>query len=178
MATLNFDATGVSIKSVFDPLPAGEYACIITDSELKHTKDGSGQYLEVKLEVQSGEFTGRTLFDRLNLINSNKTAVEIAQRQLAQVCNAVGILQVADSQQLHYKPLIAVVKVRPASGNYDAANDIKGYKPAVAGASMASPFAPPQAKPAAFAPQPFAPQAPAPAPAFGAGGMPWAAQAA
>lgn len=148
MASLNFDSTNIDPTSHFDPLPAGEYNCIITDSTQKHTKDGAGQYLELKLEIQSGEFSGRTLFDRLNLQNSNQKAVEIAQRQLSQICHAIGVLQVADSEQLHYKPLVAIVKIRPASGNYDAANDIKGYKSAAGAAPQQAarpPFQPPKA---------------------------------
>ena len=177
MAIINFDSTGISVTNHYDPIPAGEYLCIITESTEKHTKDGSGQYLELKLQVQAGQFAGRTLFDRLNLQNSNSKAVEIAQRQLSQICHATGVLQVADSEQLHYKPMIAIVKIRPASGSYDAANEIKGYK----GADMtqqqpsASPFT-----------QTIAPQAPAaqgftpPPPAgFAAGGTaPWMQKAA
>ena len=32
------------------------------------------------------------------------------------------------SEELHDKPLMIKVKVRPAQGEYDASNDIAGYK--------------------------------------------------
>jgi len=154
MAQLNlatgqtFDATHVDPTPRFDPIPAGDYRVIITASEMKFTKDGSGQYLELTLEVQGGEFSGRKLFDRLNLNNSNRQAVEIAQRQLSQICHAVGVLQVADSEQLHYKPLVAMVTVRPPREQYAASNEVKGYK-AASGAPVNQQFQAARTAPAA-----------------------------
>lgn len=170
MATLQFNATNIDPTTSFDPLPAGDYHVIITESEVKPTKAGDGQYLQLKLEVQSGEFAGRTLFDRLNLWNNNRQAQEIAQRTLSQICHAVGVLQVNDSQELHHKPLVASVKVKPASGNYDASNEIKGYKVA-AMQPAAQPFQAPRAQ----APAPAVNAAPA---GFGAGAAPWMNKAA
>jgi Protein of unknown function (DUF669) len=155
MATLNIDTTNIDTAPRFDPLPAGDYPVIISESETRLTKDGSGQYLQIKLEVQSGEFAGRTLFDRLNLWNNNRQAQEIAQRSLSQICHAVGVMQVNDSQELHHKPLIATVKVRPARDNYEASNEIKGYKASAAIPVAQQPFAAPRA-PAAPAPTGFA----------------------
>lgn len=161
-----FDASTVDPSPRFDPIPAGEYTVTVTSSEMKRTKDGAGQYIELALEIQGGEFAGRRLFDRLNLWNSNRQAVEIAQRQLSQICHAVGVLQVTDSEQLHHKPCTAMVSVKKAEGNYSASNDIKGYKPAAgAFAPARAPFQPPaQATPAAAA---------ATHHGFGGAGMPW-----
>lgn len=167
MANLSFNAANVSPSVVYAPLPAGDYQAIITESETKATKDGQGQYLQLKLQIQGGEFAGRVLFDRLNLWNNNQQAQEIAQRALSAICHAVGILQVGDSQELHNRPLIATVKVKPASGNYEANNEIKGYKAAQLATAPA--FMPPQAQ--------AAPAANAPA-GFGSAGMPWMNKAA
>ena len=168
MALLNIDVSHIDPAPRFDPIPAGDYPVIITESETKLTKDGSGQYLQLKLEIQDGEFRGRILFDRLNLWNNNAQAKEIAHRQLSQIAHAVGVLQVADSEQLHFKPLIASVKLRAASGGYDASNEVKGYKkPAGAPVQQGQPFAAPRA--------PAAPTAPG---GFGAGGQPWMNKAA
>jgi hypothetical protein len=80
MAQLNFDATHVDITNHYEAIPAGDYEAMVTDSQMKSTKDGSGQYLELTLEIQSGQFQGRKIWDRLNLQNRNAKAVEIAQR--------------------------------------------------------------------------------------------------
>lgn len=151
MALLNIDTTHIDPTPRFDPIPSGDYPVIITASEMKFTKDGNGQYLELTLEIQGGEFAGRKLFDRLNLHNSNRHAVEIAQRQLSQICHAVGVLQVADSEQLHHKPLVAMVKLRPAREQYEASNEIKGYK-AAGGAPVQTTFQRPTAPAANPAP--------------------------
>ena len=48
MATLNFNANDIAPTDSFDPLPAGEYLCVITGSEEKPTKTGNGSYLELE----------------------------------------------------------------------------------------------------------------------------------
>ena len=81
MANLNgFDANTVDPATDFEPLPAGKYLAVITDSEMKPTKAGTGSYLQIVWELIDGDFKGRKLWSRLNLDNPNATAVEIAQR--------------------------------------------------------------------------------------------------
>lgn len=157
MAQLNFSAEGIDIRSNYEAIPAGDYESMVTASEMKSTKDGTGQYLELTVEIQSGQFQGRRLFDRLNLSNRNPKAVEIAQKQLAQLCHATGVMQVQDSQQLHNRPIVMKVAVKndPERG---PSNEIKGYK-AKGAAQQAAPFQAPRAA---------APAAPAAAP------LPWA----
>ena len=129
MANLAFDANQVDPTDQFEALPAGDYPVIIVDSEMKPTRDNRGQYLQLTLEVIDGPYKGRKMWDRLNLNNPNQQAVEIAQRQLSQICHAVGVLQVNDSLELHDKPLVARVKVRPASGQFSESNEVSQYKP-------------------------------------------------
>lgn len=144
MAQLNFSAEGIDIRSNYEAIPAGDYESMVTASEMKSTKDGTGQYLELTVEIQSGQFQGRRLFDRLNLSNRNPKAVEIAQKQLAQLCHATGVLQVQDSQQLHNRPMVMKVAVRndPERG---PSNEIKGYKAKGAAQQAAAPFQAPRA---------------------------------
>lgn len=133
---LNFDANQVDPTPQYGAIPAGEYEVIITESEAKQTSRGDGTYLALTMEIQSGEFQGRKLWDRLNLDNPNQKAVAIAQRTLSQICHATGVLQVKDSSDLHYIPMIAVVKVRPEREDpitgkfYEQSNEIKEYKAA------------------------------------------------
>lgn len=149
MAQVNFDASTVSPESQFSPVPNGDYPVVITESEVKPTKDGSGKYLQLTLEIIDGHYKGRKIWDRLNLWNNNQTAVEIANRALSQICHAVNVLQVNDSVQLHGKPLVAQIALRPASGGYDDSNDVKAYKAYVSGAAPVQQQAPaPAAAPA------------------------------
>ena len=154
-----FDASAVEPLGNYEVLPPGKYVAQIIASEMRPTKDGSGQYLYLEIDILEGAARGRRLFDRLNLINGNPEAVLIAQRTLSSICRAVGKLQVSNSEQLHLLPLVADVKVRPPKGQYGESNSIR-YLPCSA---VAAPHTP-----AAVA----APRAMAPAPAA-ANPMPW-----
>lgn len=128
---INFDATQVdpTPKSDFDTLPAGPYQVIITDSEIKQTKDGSGSYLNITLEVQSGEFQGRKIWEMIMLQSDKQNAVASGQRMLSQICHAVNVLQVKDSADLHYKPLIAVLRIeKDKTGNYPDRNRVHHFE--------------------------------------------------
>jgi Protein of unknown function (DUF669) len=163
-----FDATTVEPHKPLEALPPGRYLVQIVNSEMRLTKDGMGQLLWLELDVLEGEYAGRKLFDRLNLINSNATTVEIAQRTLSAICHATGLMQVDDSEQLHLIPLIADVKVQPPKNGYDAQNTLR-YMP-LERQPAPRPVAP-AARPAAAA-RPATPAA-SPAPATKTGTAPW-----
>lgn len=129
-----FNAEEIEPQGSFDPIPAGWYVGMIVASEMKPTKTGSGEYLQLRIDIIEGEYEGRVLFDRLNLRNTNQTAVEIAQRQLSAICRAVGVMQPQDSSDLHDRPLRVKVSIRPAGNGHDASNEIRGYE-AVEGAA-------------------------------------------
>lgn len=112
----------------FEPIPAGWYLAEITKSEMKDTKAGTGKYLTCQLKVLDGEFKGRYLFNLLNLINPNQVAVEIAQKELASMCEACGLDEIEDSTELHGIAMAVRVKIKPADANYPAKNEIAAYK--------------------------------------------------
>lgn len=152
MAALNFDANSVEPNQPFAVLPAGKYLAELIDSDMRATKDGNGQYLWCEFVVLDGEFAGRRVYDRMNIVNQNAQAVEIAQRQLSALCHATGKLTVSDSTQLHHIPVIITVRVRPERGEFGASNELRGFEPTGG------------ARPAASAVRPTPPR-PAPAPA-------------
>ena len=128
MANLNgFDANSVNPATDFEPLPAGKYLAIITDSEMKPTKSGSGNYLELTFQVIDGPFKGRMLWSRLNLDNPSPQAVQIAQGELSAICRAVGVMQPKDSIELHNLPLLVTVKCKKRDDTGDVVNEIRGY---------------------------------------------------
>ena len=135
LSSYNFNAEEIEPSSSFDPIPAGWYTAIISNSEMKATRDGYGEYLSLTLQIIDGQYENRLVFARLNLKNANDKAVDIARKDLAAICRAVGVMSPKSSEELHDKPLMIKVKVRPASGDYEASNDIGGYK-AVEGANL------------------------------------------
>ncbi len=127
MATLNFDANQVEPSDDFEPIPAGKYNAVITDSELKETKAGNGTYLQLAFQITDGEYRNRLLWARLNLDNPNQTAVKIAQAELSAICRAVGVLAPSDSVELHNLPLVIHVRCKKRADTGEITNEIKGY---------------------------------------------------
>lgn len=129
MADLHgFDAQTVEPNDSFDPIPNGDYLCIITASEMKPTKAGDGAYLELELEVLDGPYKGRKLWDRLNLNNSNDTTVKIAKGTLSAICRAVGVLQPKDSCDLYDLPMLVKIACKKRDDTDELTNSVKGYK--------------------------------------------------
>ncbi len=139
-----FDANNVDPARDFEPIPAGKYLAVITESELKETKSGSGRYLQLTFVIIDGPHQGRFLWARLNLDNPNATAVQIAKAELSAICRAVGVLAPHDSTELHDLPLVIHVKCKKRPDTGDITNEIKGYS---AKASLTESATPP--KPAA-----------------------------
>lgn len=96
----------------YEPLPAGNYTVMVVGTDLKENNAKNGQYLEVEFSVQGGEHEGAKLFDRLNIQNQNEVAQKIGWAKLGDICKAVGLGQISDSNALHNKRLVAVVEVQ------------------------------------------------------------------
>lgn len=123
----NFDANQVEPSTTFDPIPAGKYLAAIVNSEMKATKAGTGQYLELTFQVVDGQFKGRQLWARLNLNNSNQQTVKIARGELSAICRAVGIMTPNDSAELHNLPLIIAVRCKKRTDTGEIVNEVRGY---------------------------------------------------
>ena len=122
-----FDASTVEPSIEFEPIPAGKYEAMITESEMKPTKAGTGHYLQLTFQIIEGEYKNRFLWARLNLDNPNATAMKIAQAELSAICRAVGVMAPNDSVDLHDLPLIVNVRCRKREDTGEITNDIKGY---------------------------------------------------
>ena len=142
-----FDASTVETPSR-DPLPAGEYVAIVTDSAMKDNSARTGQYLALTFQVIEGEYEGRFVWANLNLVHPSEKAVQIARADLAALCKAVGILQPRDSADLHDKPVVIRVVVRK-NDEGNPRNEIKAYKPASAQPPKTDSAKPDPVKPAA-----------------------------
>jgi len=126
--TLNgFNANEVDPNFAFEPIPAGKYLAVITESEMKPTKSGVGQYLRFTLQIIEGEYKGRLVWSRLNLDNSNATTVKIARAELSAICRAVGVPAPKDSVELHNLPLVITVGLKKRDDNGEMGNVIKAY---------------------------------------------------
>lgn len=122
-----FDANTVEPAGDFEPIPAGKYVAVITESEMKPTKAGTGSYLQLTFQVTEGPHQNRLLWARLNLDNPNETARKIAQGELSAICRAVGVLAPNDSMELHNLPLVINVRCRKRADTGEIVNEVKGY---------------------------------------------------
>jgi hypothetical protein len=150
MATIDFDVSSYEApKSNFDPLPRGEYLAIVTENQMKATKSGTGEYLELVIQIVDGEFSGRKIWERLNIHNANETAEMIARAALKSISLACGIEALSDTDMLNDVPFTIVLDIDRKD---PTRNRVMGYKAAgAASAPVARPTAT-KAAPAAAKP--------------------------
>lgn len=131
------------------PLPEGKYEVVIVNSDIKQTKAGTGEYIEVEMQVIGGDCAGRRIWERYNVNNPNKQAEDIARAALGGLCSALGVSDMTDTEQLHDIPFVVGLEI-------DRKDPTRNRVVSYSGAGKA----------------PAAPARPAAAPAAGA--RPWA----
>ena len=135
--TIRADELPESTGGDFAPIPAGEYTVSIAAADLTPTKDGTGRYIKLKLNVIAPTHQGRVLFSNLNIRNQSAKAEEIGLQQLGSILRAINLAEIEDTDQLIGGTLIAKVDIR-TSEQYGAQNEVKAYKP-LSGAAPAKP---------------------------------------
>lgn len=129
MANLTgFNANDVDPNVAFEPIPAGDYVAAIVASEMKPTKNGAGEYLQLEMEVLEGPHMGRKVWDRLMLKHTNSQTVAIARSTLSALCRAIGVMQPRDSLELHNLPVLVKVACKKRDDTGEITNVVKGYK--------------------------------------------------
>ena len=123
-----FDSNQHESLGAFEPVPAGDYPMSITGSSMNDTKAKTGKYLKFEFTILSGDCKGRKLWNNLNVVNPNPTAVEIANKELATICRACNKLTITDTQELHGIPFLGKVKIVPAKGDWPAKNEMVNYR--------------------------------------------------
>lgn len=149
----DFDAESIPIPS-YEPIPPGWYAAEIDKAEVRDTKAGTGKYLKLELVVLDEAHEGRRVFTQINLSNPNQQAVEIGQRQLANLAHACGITALRDSAELLQRFVQIRLKIKEEKG-YDPQNEVTGYKPPNTTAPGPQPMQDKPAAPAKSAKRPW-----------------------
>lgn len=134
MGNLSGIFDGVGTKPEYDnsPLPVGEYKVEIVKAEIKTTKDGTGNYINVQYKVIDGQYINRVVFGMLNIRNKNPEAQRIGGEQFFNLREAIGVKKVDDTDQLVGHRLQIKLGIRK-SEQYGDQNDVKGFS-ALAGA--------------------------------------------
>ena len=125
MDLTGFDLVGAASEKAL--IPSGEYKAIVVSSAEYNNAKGTGAHLAVEIEIVEGEFENRKIIKRYNLVNSNPQAVDIARKQLAELCRACGVPNPAKSSDLHLRTFTAVIGT-DKQGEW---NELKRCKPYV-----------------------------------------------
>jgi len=131
--TFDVDALPQSNTGNFDPLPAGWYSATMAGAELKATKSGTGQYISIRYDITGPTHQGRVVFGNLNIRNANPKAEEIGRQHLGDICRAIGLARVSDTDQLIGHSLMVKLDVEK-SEQYGDKNNVKGFKAIAGGA--------------------------------------------
>lgn len=163
----DFDTSSVEPATGFEPMPPAWYPVQIDGAEVRDTKAGTGKLLALELTVVGENMAGRKLWPRLNIVNPNQQAVEIAMRELAAIGQACGLAAITDTSELLGQILEVKVKIKKETDR-EPDNEVCGYRAAAASSGAAEPpvqKAPATTKPAAATKTAKAPAAAAAAPA-------------
>lgn len=131
MSALNFNANTVAPDEGFDgtPLPPGVYQAQIVESEYGPSKDQQSMVLKLVFGIIGGEFNDRKVFEYLTLsTNKNQKAAEIGQGRLSKICHTLNVLEVSDSKQLEWQPMMITLKVEPGKGDYGPSNRVTKFE--------------------------------------------------
>lgn len=131
-----FYANDLPQGNPYEPLPAGWYTATIADAELRATKDGSGQYIQVRYYITGPTHQGLVVSGNINIRNASAKAEEIGRQQLGELMRAIGLARVTDTDQLIGGVLQIKLGVRAATEEYSAQNEVRGFK-AITGAAPA-----------------------------------------
>jgi hypothetical protein len=134
---LDLDLSGVQESGVPQ---AGDYTVTCVHAELMETKSGTGEYIKVKLEADSGQI----FFHNFNTKNDNKQAVDIGLGQLKKFLRVSGVKdpdKIKTVMKLVGLKVIATVKVEDKDDGYGPKAKITNFKPVTKQSGNPDPFA-------------------------------------
>lgn len=166
MTQINFNPNEHEPQGPLTVLPRAWYAMRIVKGEIqKSQKDPRNQMLELEFEIDPNYYPdtmlhGRKVWTRLNLWHQSPKAQAIANGLMSALCQAMGHNQVVGQiEELYNRTVAVLVSVRPARGEFEESNDVKGFDavakrigvgaPVTAQTSTTAPVAPPPAHPPA-----------------------------
>lgn len=129
---INAEEAAQEYRGSFEVSPPGWYRVVITGSEVKATKSGTGKMLELKYESRDG----KTFLDRLNIINSSEVAQKIGRAALGKIALSIGHKgELKNTDVLHGRPFEVKVDVKEFESNNEPgkmlkSNEVTDYRPA------------------------------------------------
>lgn len=125
---LTFDASTVEPNVGLTVVPAGKYDVSIESCEQRDNKEGEGRHLAIMLNILSGKYEGRKIFNNVNLWNPSEKAQAFAQGTMSAICHATGVMQLEDTDQLIGIPMVADIRVAQQK-TFGKSNVVNVYLP-------------------------------------------------
>ena len=132
MSELSFNCNEAPEPESFEPLPVNtEAVSEIIESEYCEPNEKGTRSLILKVRVLDGEYKGKVTQERYSLVcPTSEIAVEIAQRSLRQICEAINMTGFTMTEELHNKPmLVKYGQDKPRKDGDPIYNNIKSCKP-------------------------------------------------
>lgn len=117
----------------FSVMPIGNlYLGEIVRSEIKKTKAGTGLRLNLQIQIieskaDDEKYKGRIVFIGLNIKNPSSEAVAISQKELKSICDATGVDELEDSDELHGIVFGMKLGIEKGNDRYPDKNKVTKY---------------------------------------------------
>lgn len=123
----------------FEPMPVDEYRAKVKKAERvpteatrslpsKREQLAGVHYHKLTVAIVEGKYKGRVIFVNLNLEHEEEDTRERAEAELKAICEACGLVSIDDTAELEGIEFTVKLGIKPAKGNYPAANKITDYK--------------------------------------------------
>ena len=113
-------------------LPQGWYAASISNAELKTSRSGNGQYINVKYVVtkstHQGDYQGSVVSDIINVTNRSRAAERFGHQKFSSLLRAIGLTTCDDTDQL-VGASCAINLTVTQSHQYGIGNEIIEFRP-------------------------------------------------
>jgi len=117
----------------FGPID-GDCRLEVIESDVGRNGKDTGTLLKLTFQVNApDEYKGRKIWTQINVEHESAQTQEIGQKELASLCRAIGVREVSDSEELHFKEFAAKVgmskerKDAATGKTYDPRPEIKRY---------------------------------------------------
>ena len=138
-----FNTADMPEESGFAPLPAGWYQANIEKVELKESNDRTSTYMNIQYKIMGPTHQNRVVFGMCGVSNTDPGKEETSRYFMGQLMRACGLQRLTDTDQLVGANLEIKLKVRPATEQYDASNNVTEYR-SISGSAMPKASAPSQ----------------------------------
>lgn len=112
------------------PVPPGEYGAKIVKTEVRKTKDGTGQYINIEFALvgQKG-LAGKRVFEKINIKNKSEKCVQIGLGQWKSLLKVLNMSpdSVQDTSQIHGQLVGMKVIVEDKNDSYGPSNRVKSF---------------------------------------------------